>query len=652
MLRYLKVKYLNSSLRRKIIILIALFVTLVPTTLIATLAVGYYTVGIQALFNEKMSKSISQTVEVAERYLKEHKDNVRADILAIAKDVDKNYNVLMEDPSLFTPFLDKQAELRNLSEIVIFQRDRVIAKNSFSFSFAFERLPEAELNQADKGDVVILHTASQDKVRAILKLNNFVQTYILVGTYVDQSILDYLESTQGSAKNYNAIISEVKSTQMKLKVIFIVAFVVLLFISFILGKKLAEFITRPLNDLAAATRKLRDGDFSIKLPEKQGKDETAVLTRAFNEMTERLSKQRSELIKVNKIIDERRRFIEKVLAEVSAGVITVDKKHSILVINQSAISLLHAKSSKKKMSISDIFPEIEHLISKAKESPSELTNENIKIARNDVTYHLFVRIGVLLGDDNEIETIVVTFDDITELVSAQRTSAWADVARRVAHEIKNPLTPINLAAERLKSKYMKEIKTDPSNFEKYVDTITRHVQDIGLIVEEFVEFARIPTPKLKKNDINKIISELMFSQKVTYKNIEYELKSDVGDKCYVLCDSVQMSQVLLNILKNASESIEMKKQDDEKLHGLVSIGITHKNSDQIEIKITDNGVGIEKEVVEKIFEPYVTTKAKGTGLGLAIVKKIIEDHGGVINIKPLDNGAEVRFTLQIYGSNK
>lgn len=651
MIRYLKVKYLNSSLRRKIIILISIFVTLVPTTLVAALAAAYYTVGIQALFNEKMSKSISQTVEIAERYLKEHKDNVRADVLAIAKDIDKNYYVLMEDPSLFTPFLDKQAELRNLSEVIIFQRDHIVAKNSFSFSFAFDLLPEAELAQAEKGDVVIIHTAREDKVRAILKLNNFVQTYILVGTYVDQSILDYLESTQGSAKSYNEIISDVKTTQMELKVIFVAAFIILLFVSFISGKKLAEFITRPLNDLADATRKLRDGDFSIKLPEKQGKDETAVLTRAFNEMTERLSKQRSELIKVNKLIDERRRFIEKVLSEVSAGVITIDDKYNVLVMNQSARAMLHATSKKKHLNVNEIFPEIEHLIEKSKEHPEELTNENVKIVRDDTTRHLLVRIGVIISDDNQIETIVITLDDITELVSAQRTSAWADVARRVAHEIKNPLTPISLAAERLKTKYTKEIKSDPSNFEKYIDTISRHVQDIGLIVEEFVEFARIPTPKLKKNDISKVISEVMFSQKVAYKDIEYKLNSKVGDKFDVLCDASQISQVLLNILKNASESI-MSKAGDQKYKGVVSITISKKNNDLAEIKIVDNGAGIEKEVVEKIFEPYVTTKSEGTGLGLAIVKKIIEDHGGAISIKPLEDGAEVRFTLQIHRSEK
>ncbi len=651
MISYLRNHYLNSSLSKKIIILITLFITIVPTILIATLATAYYKIGVQSLFDEQISKSISQTVEIADRYLKEHKDNIRADTFALAKDIEKNYNALLEEPAFFTPFLDKQAELRNLSEIVVFQYDRIIAKNSFAFAFAFERLPEAELMEADNGEVVIINSINEDKVRAVIKLSHFLNTYLLVGRYVDQSIIDYSKNTQGSALKYNHLMTELKSTQLKLEIIFIIAFIILCSISLVLGRRLAVFITRPLNDLVEATKKLKAGDFSHKLPETQGKDETAVLTRAFNQMTETLAHQRSELMKFNKIIDERRRFIEKILSEVSAGVITLDNSNKILLVNQSAKNLLKLKLIPKNATIDTIFPELTELVKKSVKTTDGITQSNLKINRDGSIFHLFARIGILPDEAGKVQTIIITFDDITELVSAQRSSAWGDVARRIAHEIKNPLTPIILAAERIKTKYLSQIKDDPKNFDKYITTIIKHVQDIGCIVEEFVEFARIPTPKIKKHDLLLIAKELLFSQKVATKNIDYEFISNAGKKCYVSCDSMQISQVLLNILKNAAESIDQKSSEHLKnFHGLISLEITQKGKDFAEIRISDNGIGMSAEVLEKIFEPYVTTKPKGTGLGLAIVKKIIEDHGGLITVKPLDEGIEVRFTLPLYRS--
>ncbi|MDF3047097.1 MAG: nitrogen regulation protein NtrY [Candidatus Midichloriaceae bacterium] len=645
--------YLNSSLSKKIILLITLFVTIVPTTLIATLAIAYYKIGVESLFNEQIGKSISQTVEVSNRYLKEHKDNIKADTFALAKDIEKNYNILLEEPALFVPFLDKQAELRNLSEIVVFQYDKIVAKNSFSFAFAFERLPEQELLEADTGEVVILSSINEDKVRAVIKLSHFVNTYLLVGRYVDQSIIDYSKNTQGSALKYNDLMTDLKSHQLKLEITFIIAFVILCSISLILGRKLAVFITRPLNNLVDATRKLKSGDFSHKLPEKDGKDETAILTRAFNQMTETLFTQRSELIRFNKLVDERRRFIEKILSEISAGVITIDNFNQVLLVNQSAKSLLNLQSFAKRTPLQSVFPELMDLVADAKQSPNEITQNNLKINRDGKLLHLFVRIGILSDEDAKTETIIITFDDITELVSAQRASAWGDVARRVAHEIKNPLTPIILSAERIKAKYSSQIKEEPENFEKYVSTIIRHVQDIGCIVEEFVEFARIPTPKVGKHNLVSIIKELIFSQKVSTKNIEYEFTNNIGEVCDVQCDSMQISQALLNILKNAAESIEQINPSHRQDHcGKVSLEINKRNEEFVEIKIVDNGIGMSLEVLEKIFEPYVTTKSKGTGLGLSIVKKIIEDHGGMITIKPLDPGAEIKFTLPLYRSDK
>lgn len=650
MFKRLRVKFTNTTLRKKIIFLVSLLVTITPTILVTILALTYYKFGIEALFNEKISKAIDNTVEVAELYLQEHKDNIRADILTVAKYIDLNYFTLINDPSeeLFVQFLDKQAELLDLSEIVVFQKDKLIAKNTFSFALNFEKLPSEEyLKKAENGDVVIISSTNSNRVRALLKLNNFgITTYLMVGMYIDQSILNHLKDSQGSANQYQILMQDIKKTLTTLEIVFIFASGALCILALFSGIKLARFITDPINLLVKATESVKKGDFSIRIPEKTGKDETAILTRAFNQMISTLSDQRKQILKVNKIIDERRRFIETVLTEISSGVIALSPEGEINFCNTSALELLEVTANSNAVLISDFLPWINELVARAKANIQEIHSDNIEITINEKKYHLFVRAGSQVNDKGELENIIVTFDDITDLVSAQRSAAWSDVARRIAHEIKNPLTPIQLCAERLKKKYINEIKHDPEKFEQYANTIIRHVGDIGQIVEEFVEFARIPSPKMKKNNINDILSNALFEQENTFKNIEYSIKTDLKN-CLVLCDASLIGQALLNILKNSAESINAKLLTHKKFNGLIQILLT-KVDNCVEIKVVDNGLGFDSNLLDRIFEPYITTKESGTGLGMSIVKKIIEDHGGKIQIGNTQDGAFVKFNLFIY----
>ncbi|MCE2993141.1 MAG: ATP-binding protein [Alphaproteobacteria bacterium] len=645
MINYLKAIYINSSLRKKIIILISLFVTLTPLTLVSILAFTYYKLGIASAFNEQMAKAISETVYIADLYLKEHKDAIKGDILAIAKDIEHSYYTLATNPEVFGAFLDKQSEVRNLAEIVVFQKEHIIAKNSFSLSFAFEKLPEHALTEAASGDVVILSNTQSDKVQALIKLTSFSQTYLLVGMYVDQSIINHLNESKGSAEEYTYILKDLKSAQMKLTIVFIVLIALISIASILLGKKLAEIITEPLNSLVNATLKLKEGDFSIKLPEQQGKDETAILTRAFNQMTSTLALHRSELIKSREIINERRRFIEKVLAELSAGVITLDSKGKILLMNSSAKTLINVSQDIELTSIKQVLPEAIELIDKAKADHANIVQTNLKLSKDDVVRHLFLKIGTLMDSKNKVETVIITFDDITELVKVQRMAAWGDVARRVAHEIKNPLTPITLAAERIQSKFLKQISEDTDVFKKYIDTIINHSNDIHVIVEEFVEFGRIPEAHIQTADIIKVVKDAIFSQKAVYRDIKFELNAS-KKSLKAKCDYMQISRVLINLLKNAAESIQQKKLIQENSYtGLITVEIELKDAQTVDIKVCDNGLGIQKEMQDKIFEPYVTTKSHGTGLGLAIVRKILEDHGSVMSFKPLAEGVEFKFSL-------
>jgi two-component system, NtrC family, nitrogen regulation sensor histidine kinase NtrY len=650
----LRVKFTNTTLRKKIIFLVSLLVTITPTILVTILALTYYKFGIEALFSEKISKAIDNTVEVAELYLQEHKDNIKADILTIAKFIDLNYFTLINDPTpdLFVKFLDKQAELLDLSEVVIFQKDRMVAKNTFSFALNFEKLPSDEdLKKAEGGDVVLLSSADNNRVRALLKLNNFgMTTYLMVGKYIDQSVLNHLKDSQGSASHYQLLMHDMNKTLTTLEIIFIIASAGLCILAVFSGIKLARFITDPINLLVKATESVKKGDFSIRIPEKTGRDETAILTRSFNQMISTLSDQRNQILKVNKIIDERRRFIETVLAEISSGVIALSPEGDINFCNNSAMNLFGTTINDRKTLIDDLLPWITELVAKAKANIQEIHSENIELTLNEKKYNLFVRAGSQINDKGELENIIVTFDDITDLVSAQRSAAWSDVARRIAHEIKNPLTPIQLCAERLKKKYIAEIKHEPEKFEQYVDTIIRHVGDIGQIVEEFVEFARIPSPKMKKNSINHILTNALFEQENTFKDIEYTFSTSLKN-CFVLCDATLIGQALLNILKNSAESINARLANNKKLKGCIQISLA-KVEEGVEIKISDNGLGFDSGLIDRVFEPYITTKESGTGLGMSIVKKIIEDHGGKIQIGNSPDGAFVKFNLFIYQEKK
>ncbi len=652
MLRRIRTKFYNTSLRQKLVVMISVLVTVLPAILLAAISYAYYSIGIESLFNDKISKALTHSVEIAESYLKEHKENIKTDIFEIANDIARNQKALDEDPQLFKLFLDKQASLRNLSEIMVFQREKVIAQNSFSLSLTFEKLPEEQLQEADSGEVVVLDQSTDDKVRAILKLHGHVNTYLLVGRFVDRDILNHLKISQGSASSYENLMADISSTRLRLELVFISVSFVLCILAILIGARFARYITKPLNLLVDATSKVKQGDFSVRLPEKSGIDETAILTRAFNQMTETLSIQHGQLSTFTKLIDERRRFIEAVLAEVTAGVMVISKKNEITLVNNSAHKLLNIPNSKKLFSLKKVFEEIIPLIDEASKNPTEIVQQNIEITRDAKKITLFVRVGSQLGIDSKTESYIVTFDDISDLVTAQRSAAWADVARRIAHEIKNPLTPIHLSAERIKKKYINEITSDKESFEKYVDTIIRHVEDIGRIVEEFVEFARIPQPKKASYDICKIVQDILFAQKFVYKFNKYTFDYD-GKPCYLLCDLTQISQVLTNLLKNAAESIEAKRASgNSDLVGDIKITLSKPNSHYIELKIEDNGLGFDKAVIDRVTEPYVTTKVKGTGLGLPIVKKIIEDHGGVLSVSNSNNGAVIIFNLLIGEKNK
>jgi len=634
-IRFLFHRLLRTSIKRKMVLLIVGLATVTPTLLVALLATTYYYLGIESLFNEKINTSLSETVKIAELYLEEHNATIKADIMGVAKDIERNSSLLSENTRNFDDLWLKEAELRSISEAMVFSRNHhIISKTFSSLSLHFEKIAADVLDAADRGEVVVLDNRHDDKVRAIIKLFSFDDAYLLIGRDVDQKILNHLESTQGSQAQYQSLLADIGRTRAKLGLAFILLSMALCVASILIAINLARKIAKPINQLVSATAQIKDGNFSVRVPERPGRDETSILTRAFNQMTAHIEQQTKELKQVNAIVDERRRFIETVLKEISAGLLVVNTHGKITLCNQSAYALLDkTEGSVIGKNYHNIIAEIGDLIEKANNNPGVVISDSVTLQRRNKDISLFVRASAEVSAAQTILGYIITMDDMTTLVTAQRAAAWGEVARRIAHEIKNPLTPINLAAERLLHKFSKQIVDDQELFKKYVGTIIHHVEDIGNIVEDFVQLAKTPTHNIMPLDISKIIDEVKFSHESIAPNVQIII-SNKAQGSLIMGDKTQISQVMVNLIKNAIEAIEAKREaEDVNLIGKISIAInSNKDEKQLLIKIEDNGIGIPKKLLSSIHDPYVTTKANGTGLGLAIVKKIIEDHGGAIEI--------------------
>ncbi len=612
----------GSRLQTRIVALLSL-VAILPTIAVAIFSALFFYAGVQAWFNERVGTALNESVAVAESYLAEHKEIIRTDALAMAYNLSRQAPELISNSKRFDTFVSNYAALRSLTEAVVFQRGNILGKTPLSFSLIFdvESLTDDVLARAGEGEVVLLTSDTENRVRALIKLNNFFDTYLLVGRPVDSKVLAHVEQTKGSAAEYQRLKNNISGLQIKFSILFIGVALLLLLATIWVGMVFAAELVKPVNELVSATERVKAGDLQARVTERPHNDEIGTLGRAFNRMTDQLEKQRAELIEVNRQIDTRRHFIEAVLSGVSAGVIALDSHKHITLANRSAINLLHTTSEALQQQLfSDVFPEMKTLIKQAEKTPEKAIQDEIHLTRNNRKMTLLVRIvAEELG--HAINGYIVTFDDITELQAAQRSAAWADVARRIAHEIKNPLTPIHLAAERLKRKYRKDVK-DASTYDRYIDTIIRHVGDIGNMVEEFVSFARMPAPEFANIDLAALVQDAVFSQKVAHAGITFTTHIP-EHPIHINGDERQITQLLTNLLKNAAEAISEHATSASKGHITLTL---QEEKEHYTLEIADNGPGFPPELLDQLTEPYVTTREKGTGLGLAIVKKVTDDH--------------------------
>ena len=610
-----------------------------PAVIMTLFSLFFFHYGVQTWFGDRVRTAVNESQEVAESYLREHQQVIRADILAMASDLDRQASVYYSNPTAFEKMVQTQSILRNLSEVSIFDASgNVLSEAGLSVGAAKDEVSDFAMEQADAGEVVLLTDADDDRMRALVKLSNFPDTYLFVGRMVESKVLMHLTATREAVQKYDEVATRYAGLRLTVTMIYIVVALVLLMAAVWFALVFARKISLPISTLIEASDKVRAGDLTAQVKENSGLEEFDYLSRSFNLMTRQIRDQQGELIDANRQMDQRRRFTETIIAGVSSGVLGVDAEGNVNLANTSAGDILKMPAgSLTGENIREIFPEARNFLDQAYIRPNRIHQIEIGHVLPDGSRRtLLLRMAIeLIGESDQ--GAVITFDDITTLQVAQRNAAWSDVARRIAHEIKNPLTPIQLSAERLKRKYLNTIpEADQKVFSQCIDTIVRHVGDIGTMVKEFSDFARMPEPVMSSVDIHSLISDVVTLNQQAHPALVFSrsgLLADSSRSIIMRCDEQQIRQAFINLLTNAIDAVEDKiKQAGEAAEtGRIDIRIETPEGHDVLVIINDNGPGFPKgRDPESLTEPYVTFKEKGTGLGLAIVKKIMEDHKGRI----------------------
>lgn len=624
-------------------------IAVAPTIVVACFAVAFFQFGIQSWFNDPVRTALNESLLVARGYLDEHRNNIRAVALEMGNDLMRAGQLLPFDPRGFADILATQTALRGLTEAVIYDAasGQVMASAGMFAGLGVEPPPAWAIEQARAGDVVVLNTGDATRVRAVIQLDSQPPLILMIGRPVDPEILKYMNRTEQAVAEYQRLDQSRSWLQIAFAWIFALVALLVLTAAVLIGLVIANQIARPIGRLINAAERVRGGEQGVRVPETATQDEVAGLTRAFNRMTGQLAAQRAELMDAYSQIDERRRFTEIVLSGVSAGVIGLDAQGRIELPNRAADELLGKDLiAQVGQDMAAVVPEFGLLLRQASVQPDRAAMGEVAVGPPNRRRTLLVRIGAERSGERT-EGFVVTFDDITELQAAQRKAAWADVARRIAHEIKNPLTPIQLSAERLKRRFAREISSDPETFSQCADTIIRHVGDIGRMVDEFSAFARMPQPQISNEDIGRVAREALVLQKTARPRIAWT--TDIPERGPMArCDRRLLRQALTNLLQNAADAIAMRPEGLE--GGAITLSV-HQRGAEVAIAVADNGVGLPIEDRTRLTEPYITHKPKGTGLGLAIVKKIMEDHGGRLELddQSVGPGAVATLVLPVTG---
>ncbi|MEQ8405268.1 MAG: HAMP domain-containing protein [Oceanicaulis sp.] len=634
------------------------FITLfaVAAVVPAVLMAGFHALvlgrGIEFWFGEPVNAVVESSADLAREWPNVALENVNIQLGGVAEDLafPAALDALRNQRILYRQYLTQQARLRNIPALYVIDDQAAVLARAAPVADAppyvapsvtmYEFANENDLGSSDPQ----VRDGAPDYVRLLTRIPDTEGLYVYAVWYVDFSLLSAQEAMTNSFREAVA-----RESQMREGFFFVYALAAaLIFIGAVwLALSAARSVVTPVSRLVSAAERVRRGDLDARVAVARDDDEIAALGRAFNRMTRQLSSQRTELVDANEQSERRRAFIEAVLTGVSAGVIGLEASGQVSLVNRSAAQLLGCEPEDLVgKRLDEAAPVFLSVVQDVLKRPGDIAERQIDVAAEDGSVvHLNVRAG-----HDEQGGLVITFDDVTRLVAAQRNAAWRDVARRIAHEIKNPLTPIQLSAERLRRRYRKELdEAGLETFDKCVDTIVRQVSDIGRMVDEFSSFARMPAPKMEQADLTEIASAAVFAQRVASPAIKLPFSAP-GAPIKVECDTRLASQALANILKNAAESVSARMESDgAKAGGQISVKVYRENGFGV-IEAVDDGLGWPTPDKSRLTEPYMTTREKGTGLGLAIVRRVMEDHGGRLELDdPADgaNGAVVRLAFPL-----
>ncbi|HTB04669.1 MAG TPA: PAS domain-containing sensor histidine kinase [Bradyrhizobium sp.] len=628
-------------------------IAVVPAVLVAIVANVTIDRGLDRLFSGPTREAIQNSLSIARAYTNEHAQLVSGDILGMANDIAHTRPLYDQDRGTFRELLTAGAVARNLpSAMLIDKQGHILDSAQTGVQLTFAPPPSEILANVNETQPEISVIPEENYVAAVIRLRAFNDVFLYVARPLDPGVVAQLSQTEAISAEYAELESRRLGIQVSFALMFAVIALTILMASVLIGLNFANWLVAPIRRLMSAANIVSTGDLHVQVPVHKSEGDLAQLGETFNKMTHELRTQRDELVSASDLIDSRRRFIEAVLSSASAGIIGVDASGSVGILNRSAEKLIgHAESETLGHPLSDVLPELDDMMKTAREGTQRLVQGQITIQRDGNERNLSVRVSAEQTSQSR-DSYIITLDDITELVSAQRTSAWADVARRIAHEIKNPLTPIQLSAERIRRKFGKVITEDKAIFEQCTDTIVRQVDDIRRMVDEFSRFARMPKPVIEGEDVADTVRQAVFLMRVGHPDIDIEAEIK-QEPMRAQFDRRLISQALTNIIKNATEAIEAVPPD-QLGKGRIDV-IAARENDDIVIDVIDNGIGLPKVSRARLLEPYVTTREKGTGLGLAIVGRVLEDHGGRIelndaaDIRPGQRGAWMRLRFAISG---
>ena len=606
---------------------------LVPIVLVAIFSITLISIALDGLFSEPVGNVLRTSLTTAQAYEQEHRREITRDGQGLAAYLnrERQNNLFMDDGEVRRSLGEVQAQIeRGLTEVfVIDGLGTITARGARSYEFGYERPTAEDFLRAEENGLAIIQDFENDEFRALIPLTAFRDRYLYVTRPVDGNVLSLLDDTTETVAQYEELANERGRLLFQFGLLYLGFGIILILGAIWGGLWFAERLSRPVGRLVSASQRVGSGDLDVRVIEDDGEDEISQLGHYFNQMTSRLKGQRDQLLETNRAIERRGRLFNSVLSSVTSGVVGLDAEGRVTFVNPSASRLLSAGTDVSDAAIAVAIPEFADLFEQICQTDNDSVQEQISMVRKGQHESLLVRMARRRNVDGTLEGYVVAFDDVTDLVSAQRMAAWGDVARRIAHEIKNPLTPIQLSAERIKRKFSSQVGLDADKLQQMTDVIIRQTNDLRRIVDEFSKFARMPEPELQLNDITQLVHDALSLQIVGQPDVHFAA-SVPEEAVLVDMDGTMIGQALTNLLKNAGEATETyaDSHPDAAYRPEIQLRMTH-DAKQVTIKISDNGVGLPEDRA-RLFEPYVTTRDKGTGLGLPIVKKIIEEHGGTL----------------------